>query len=216
MTRAIAIYSPRHNALTLIAADGESISLPADEALGLARSMLEAFGTPAAARQLVEAEAPILSREEWREARAPLLKRIEDRAREALKAGDLLSVERCGGRTVSVRMTGWDGCWITSAVHSDLAPSSIVKVNGERRSFMTPDERATLSVPPPPPVRRSPFAEYRHGTRTVLAGAGAGGSLVMPIDEALPLACALIDAAAASTSPSPPPAPAEDDRDFPF
>lgn len=57
MTRAIALYSPRHDALTLIAPDGESIRVPASEARELAQSILDALGTPDVARQLIDQEA---------------------------------------------------------------------------------------------------------------------------------------------------------------
>lgn len=52
MMRAIALYSPRHDALTLIAPDGESIRVPASEGRELAQSILDALGTPEVAHQL--------------------------------------------------------------------------------------------------------------------------------------------------------------------
>lgn len=54
MTRAIALYSPRHDALTLIAPDGESIRVPVVEAAELAQSILDALGMPDVARELIE------------------------------------------------------------------------------------------------------------------------------------------------------------------
>lgn len=59
MGRAVALYSPRYDALTLIAPDGESISVPVDEARELASSILDALGTPEVARQLLTEGVPV-------------------------------------------------------------------------------------------------------------------------------------------------------------
>ena len=46
-----------------------------------------------------------------------------------LKPGDVLIVARCGGRA-RVKMTGWDGHWITSASRVDIGPLDVLRVNG--------------------------------------------------------------------------------------
>lgn len=61
--------------------------------------------------------------------------RMEDAARQMLKPGDRLRVTRCGGRTVTVTFQGWDGHWIRTATYDDVAPASIVKVNGRPVDF---------------------------------------------------------------------------------
>ncbi|WP_374650287.1 hypothetical protein [Rhizorhabdus sp.] len=65
-------------------------------------------------------------------------KRAVERARAVLKVGDRLAVSRCGGRVINVKMTGWDGDWICSAKHNDLAAICVEKLNGQPVSFRDP------------------------------------------------------------------------------
>lgn len=89
------------------------------------------------------------TREEWREARRPIIERIEQRAREVLKPGDRVRATRCGGRKITVTMTGWDGHWITSAKHCDIAPCAIDRVNGQPMTFIDDADRPIFDTPPP-------------------------------------------------------------------
>lgn len=89
------------------------------------------------------------TREDWREARKPILALIEQRAREVLKPGDRIRASRCGGRKITVVMTGWDGHWITSAKHNDIAPSAIDRVNGQPMTFIDAADRPAFYSPPP-------------------------------------------------------------------
>lgn len=105
--------------------------------------------------------APIFdTRAEWREARRPVMDRIEANARAILKPGDRLRVSRCGGIRINVRMTGWDGHWITSAKHDDIAPSCIERVNGKPVSFVDEADRRLFESPMPSIEDRAPRARY--------------------------------------------------------
>ena len=110
---------------------------------------------------MTEAPSPIFeTRAEWREARRPVMDRIEANARVALKVGDRLRVGRCGGITINVRMTGWDGHWITSAKHDDIAPCAIERVNGKPVSFVDDADRPLFDSPMPAIEDRLPRARY--------------------------------------------------------
>lgn len=100
------------------------------------------------------------TRLEWRAARRPVMDRIEANARAALKPGDRLRVGRCGGTTINVRMTGWNGHWITSAKHYHIAPSCIEKVNGKPISFVDEADRPLFDSPMPTIEDRAPRARY--------------------------------------------------------
>ncbi|MFD1034124.1 hypothetical protein ACFQ15_05615 [Sphingomonas hankookensis] len=158
------------------------------------------------------------TRVEWREARRPVMDRIEANARAALKPGDRLRVGRCGGTKINVRMTGWDGHWITSATYSDLAPCSIDRVNGKPVSFVDEADRALFETPPPPiedrrpRVRFSPWDGFIHITahRT-----GETACAIMPEDVGTllrQLIAAEADAGALGTYTG----IAIDDEDLPF
>lgn len=72
------------------------------------------------------------------EERKGILARAEQAARAVLKVGDVLRVRRCGGVVSTLKMTGWDGCWITSYTRNDIHPAHILKVNGKSVDFTKP------------------------------------------------------------------------------
>lgn len=61
-----------------------------------------------------------------------------DRAREALKPGDKIAFTSCPGTPRTATFEGWDGNWICSKTRSDIAASSIFKLNGKPVSFGDP------------------------------------------------------------------------------
>jgi hypothetical protein len=77
--------------------------------------------------------------EEWHAFRDPEWRRSVERAREQLKPGDRLTVTRCGGLVVTVTFDGWTGGhWICSRTLDDIAPSHVLKRNGQPISFEDP------------------------------------------------------------------------------
>lgn len=89
--------------------------------------------------------------------RVAALRRAEERARAALKPGDRLYVERCGGIRATVKFVGFcdylgrpdpQGRCIQSKTLDDLHAWNVLRVNGVPMSFRDPDSpgRSTTSV----------------------------------------------------------------------
>lgn len=60
------------------------------------------------------------------------------RARNVLKEGDRVAFTSCPGTPRTATFLGWAGNWICSKSRSDIAASSIFKINGSPVSFKDP------------------------------------------------------------------------------
>lgn len=71
-------------------------------------------------------------------------KRATERARDALKPGDVIQFTRCGGTKARAIFKGWDRDWICSATCNDIHALHIFKLNGEPVSFADPTDGASV------------------------------------------------------------------------